>query len=101
MARAYGWPEDSIEVIDEDLGKSGSSVDRRIGWHSMLDQIAANKVGVVFAANISRLAREMLPLENLRLLASYHGTLLCLDSRISDPRNPNDTVLTQITASIA
>src|SRR5262245_31577796 len=101
LARAYGWPDDSIEIIDDDLGRSGSSVDRRSGWQSMLEQIAANAVGVVFAANISRLGREMLDLERLRVLASYHGTLLCLDNRFSDPRNPNDTVLTQITASFA
>src|SRR5262245_2893890 len=101
LARAYGWPDDSIEIIDDDLGKSGSSVDRRSGWQRMLEQIAANAVGVVFAANISRLGREMLALEQLRVLASYHGTLLCLDNRFSDPRNPNDTVLTQITASFA
>jgi hypothetical protein len=43
----------------------------------------------------------MLPVEELRILASHHGTLLCLDGRFSDPSNPNDTVLTQITASIA
>src|SRR5262249_29104896 len=78
LARAYGWPDDSIEIIDEDLGRSGSSVDRRSGWQRMLEQIAANAVGVVFAANISRLGREMLALEHLRVLASYHGTLLCL-----------------------
>src|SRR5215813_1271980 len=100
LARAYGWPVDSIEIID-DLGKSGSTVDRRSGWQSMLEQIAANAVGVVFAANISRLGREMLALEHLRVLASYHGTLLCLDNRFSDPSNPNDTVLTQIMASFA
>jgi len=34
-------------------------------------------------------------------MALYHGTLLCLDNRLSDPSNPNDTVLTQITASFA
>jgi DNA invertase Pin-like site-specific DNA recombinase len=100
-ARAHGWSKDQIEVIDEDLGKSGSTVDRRTGWQRMLEAIAANEVGVVFAANISRLGRQMLPIEELRLLASYHGTLLCLDNRFSDPSNPNDTVLTQITASIA
>ena len=37
LARAYGWSEELIEVIDEDLGKSGSSVDRRTGWQRMLD----------------------------------------------------------------
>ncbi len=101
LARAYGWPEDLITVIDEDLGKSGSSVDQRTGWQRMLEEIAANRVGAVFAANISRLGREVLALEQLRVLAQYHGTLLCLDNRFSDPCNPNDTVLTQITESIA
>ncbi len=33
LARAYGWADDLVEVIDDDLGKSGSSVDRRTGWH--------------------------------------------------------------------
>jgi DNA invertase Pin-like site-specific DNA recombinase len=101
LARSYGWPDDLIEIIDEDLGKSGSTVDRRTGWQRMLEAIAANTVGVVFAANISRLGRQMLPVEELRVLASYHGALLCLDGRFSDPSNPNDTVLTQITASFA
>ena len=32
LARDYGWPEDLIEVIEDDLGKTGSSVDRRSGW---------------------------------------------------------------------
>src|SRR5687767_11581249 len=101
MALAYGWSRDRVEVIDEDLGKSGSTIDRRTGWQRMLEAIAAHKVGVVFAANVSRLGRQMLPIEELRLLASYHGTLLCLDNRFSDPSNPNDTVTTQIQASIA
>src|SRR5262249_26043701 len=101
LARTYGWPDDSIEIIDDDLGRSGSSVDRRSGWQRMLEQIAANTVGVVFAANISRLWREMLALGHLRVFAAYHGTLLCLDNRFSDPSNPNDTVLTQIMASFA
>ncbi len=90
LARAYGWPDDIIEIIEEDLGKSGSTVDRRTGWKRMLDAIAAHTVGVVFAANISRLGRQLLPVEDLSLLASYHGTLLCLDNRFSDPSNPND-----------
>jgi len=101
LARLYGWPEDLIEVIDEDLGKSGSTVDRRDGWQKMLKEIAGNTVGAIFVANIARLGRQMLPIEELRLLASYHGTLLWLDNRFYDPSDPNDTVLTQVTASFA
>jgi DNA invertase Pin-like site-specific DNA recombinase len=57
LARSYGWPDHLIEVLDEDLGKSGSSTQGRSGWQKMLDQIAANQIGAVFAANVSRLAR--------------------------------------------
>jgi DNA invertase Pin-like site-specific DNA recombinase len=74
LARSYGWPEHLIEIIDEDLGKSGSTVDRRTGWQRMLKEIAANRVGAVFSVNISRLGREMLPVEELRILAAHHGT---------------------------
>jgi DNA invertase Pin-like site-specific DNA recombinase len=101
LARVFGWPDDLIEVVDEDLGKTGSSVERRSGWKQMLKEIAMNIVGAIFVANISRLGREMLPIEELRILASHHGTLLWLDNRFSDPSDPNDTVLTQITASFA
>ena len=101
LARDYGWPADRIDVIDDDLGKSGSTLDRRTGWQRLMEGIASNAVGAVFAANVSRLGRQMGPIEELRVLASYHGTLLCLDSHFSDPGDPNDTVLTQITASIA
>jgi DNA invertase Pin-like site-specific DNA recombinase len=101
LARAYGWPEDLIEIIDEDLAKSGSVIDRRTGWQSMLDQIATHGVGCVFSVNISRMGRQLLPIEQLRIMALYHKTLLCLDNRFTDPSNANDTVLTQITASFA
>ena len=101
LARAYGWPDDLIEVIDDDLGKSGSSVERRTGWQRMLEEIAANKVGIVFATNFSRLGREYLALEKLRLLAQYHGTLLCIENRIIDPTDEDDTFMTRLGAGLA
>src|SRR5215207_9614906 len=52
LARQYGWPDHLIEVIDDDLGKSGSSTQRRLGWQRMLNDVAANAVGAIFAANI-------------------------------------------------
>jgi DNA invertase Pin-like site-specific DNA recombinase len=87
LARAYGWPEHLIEVIDEDLGKCGSSLEHRTGWQRMLDQVANNKVGAVFAANISRLSRQLIAYEQLRILASSHGALLCIDNHVIDPNS--------------
>ena len=84
LARRYGWPEHLIEVIDEDTGKP---VHLRTGWQRMMDQIAADRVGVVFAADISRLSRQLAAYEQFRMLASDHGTLLCIDNHIIDPRS--------------
>ena len=33
-ATQLGWPSDRVQVIDEDLGKSGASADHRSGFHS-------------------------------------------------------------------
>jgi DNA invertase Pin-like site-specific DNA recombinase len=101
LAHSYGWPDHLIEVLDEDLGKSGSSTQGRTGWQKMLDQIAANQIGAVFAANVSRLARQLIDFETLRILAAYHQTLIITDGRVIDPKDSNDTVLTQVTATIA
>jgi DNA invertase Pin-like site-specific DNA recombinase len=100
-AQAYGWRPDLMEVIDDDLGKSGSSAERRTGWQRMLEQIADNAVGAVFAVNVSRLARQMLAFAELITLASYHGVLLFVDNRIIDPRDANDLMTSGIGATIA
>jgi DNA invertase Pin-like site-specific DNA recombinase len=100
LAREYGWPDHLIQVIDEDLGRSGSSTVARSGWKSMLDQIAANEVGAVFAANISRLSRQLIDFETFRVLAAYHRVLLITDGRVIDPADSNDAVMAQVSATI-
>jgi DNA invertase Pin-like site-specific DNA recombinase len=90
LARQYGWTEHLIEVIDEDVGKPGSSVEHRTGWRCMLDQIIAGGVAAIFAASVSRLSRQVIEYEQLRMLASEHGTLLCIGNRVIDPSSSND-----------
>lgn len=85
LARQYGWPDDLIEVIDDDLGKSSSSVSDRRGWQRMWEQIIAGDVGAIFAASVSRLSRQRTSYEQLLSLASDHGTLLYVDDAIMDP----------------
>jgi DNA invertase Pin-like site-specific DNA recombinase len=85
LARAYGWPEHLIEVIDDDIGKSGFSLDHRLGYKRMLAGIANNSVGIVLATTVSRLTRQASTYEQLLSLAADHGTLLCIGNRITDP----------------
>jgi DNA invertase Pin-like site-specific DNA recombinase len=63
--------------------------------------IDGDQVGAVFAANISRLARNVYDFEVFRMRAALHRTLLYSDGRLSDPANSNDTFSSQIMAMVA
>ncbi|MGN6720678.1 MAG: recombinase family protein, partial [Candidatus Binatia bacterium] len=101
VARSYRWSHSLIETIDEDLGKSGSSSERRTGWQRLQTMIAADQVGAVFVATISRLSRQVLDFELFRILAAGHKTLLYVDGRFVDPADSSDTIFSQVTAMIA
>src|SRR5215813_11108385 len=101
LARSYGWPDHLIEVLDEDLGRSAASAQGRTGWQKMVDQIAANQVGAVFAANVSRLAPQLIDFKTLRIQTAYHQKLLIVDGRVTNPGDFSDTVLSQVSATIA
>jgi DNA invertase Pin-like site-specific DNA recombinase len=46
-ATQLGWPSDRVEVIDEDLGKSGASAKHRSGFQFLLSEIGLGRVGLV------------------------------------------------------
>ena len=54
-ARQLGWT--TVELIDDDLGRSGGGVSRP-GFERLLAAICAGRVGAVFAIEASRLARN-------------------------------------------
>jgi DNA invertase Pin-like site-specific DNA recombinase len=51
-ALRYGWPQSQIEIIDEDLGRSGSSSDRT-GWQRLQTMMSAKEIGIVIVANVA------------------------------------------------
>jgi DNA invertase Pin-like site-specific DNA recombinase len=44
-ATQLGWPSDRVEVIDEDLGKSGASAEHRSGFQLLMSEIGLGRVG--------------------------------------------------------
>jgi DNA invertase Pin-like site-specific DNA recombinase len=87
--------------MDEDLGKSGSSSERRTGWQSLKAKIQARQVGAVFVANISRLSRQVHDFELFRLEAALHNVLLYADGRFINPADSGDAALSQMSAMFA
>lgn len=56
QARTWGWQQ--VEVIDEDLGRSGSGRVARPGFERLVAAVCHEEVGGVFALEASRLARN-------------------------------------------
>lgn len=57
-AVALGWPIERIEVIDTDLGQSGSSALDRLGFQKLVAEVGLGWAGIVMGLEVSRLARN-------------------------------------------
>src|SRR5438128_6312340 len=58
QACQLGWSKQQVVILDEDLGLSGSSADKRSGFTRMTSEVALAHVGIVLGLEVSRLARN-------------------------------------------
>jgi DNA invertase Pin-like site-specific DNA recombinase len=89
-ARQFGWA--TIEVIDDDLGRSGGGINRP-GFERLLGAICEGHAGAVFAIEASRLARNGRDWHTLIEFCGLVGTVIVDEDGIYDPRHPNDRLL--------
>ena len=89
-ARALGWA--AVEVIDDDLGRSGSGISRP-GFEKLLAAICEGRVGAVVSIEASRLARNGRDWHTLLEFCGLVGTLIVDEDGVYDPRHPNDRLL--------
>jgi DNA invertase Pin-like site-specific DNA recombinase len=89
-ARQLGWQE--VEVIDDDLGRSGGGILRR-GFEKLLAAICAGRVGAVLSIEASRLARNGRDWHTLLEFCGIVGTLIVDEDGVYDSRSPNDRLL--------
>src|SRR5213594_3336476 len=89
----FGWPKKRVEVIDDDLGKSGASSDDRYGFQRLIAEIGLGKAGLVLSLDASRLARNNRDWHQLLELCSVFGVLIADGERLYDPRAYHDRLL--------
>src|SRR5271157_2550158 len=89
-ARHLGWT--TVEIIDDDLGRSGGGI-ARPGFERLLAAICDGRVGAVLALEASRLARNGRDWHTLIEFCGLVGTILVDEDGIYDPRHPNDRLL--------
>ncbi len=89
-AKQLGWM--TVEIIDDDLGRSGGGI-ARPGFERLLAAICDGRVGAVLAIEASRLARNGRDWHTLIEFCGLVGTILVDEDGIYDPRHPNDRLL--------
>jgi DNA invertase Pin-like site-specific DNA recombinase len=92
-AESLGWPKGAIEVIDEDLGQSGSSTEGRAGFRRLAEEVGRGQIGALFALEVSRFARSSADWHHLLDLCGWGDVLIVDEQGIFDPKDPNDRLL--------
>jgi DNA invertase Pin-like site-specific DNA recombinase len=92
-ARALGWAEERIVVIDQDLGHSGASTADRLGFQWLVAEVGLGRVGLVLGLEVSRLARNSSDWHQLLEICALTRTLILDEEGLYDPVPFNDRLL--------
>lgn len=92
-AVALGWTPDRVTTIDDDLGKSGQSIEGRPGFQRLLAEVALDHVGLILSLEMSRLARSNRDWHQLLELCARFRVLLADAETVYDPADHNDRLL--------
>jgi DNA invertase Pin-like site-specific DNA recombinase len=92
-AIALGWADDSVIVIDSDLGKSGASAADREGFQRLVADVGMGKAGIVLGLEVSRLARNSSDWHRLLEICALTDTLILDEDGLYDPSHFNDRLL--------
>ncbi len=92
-ARSLGWSPDQVEIIDEDLGRSGASSAERTGFARLTAEVALGQAGIVLGLEVSRLARNNADWYRLLDLCGLTDTLIGDADGIYHPRRHNDRLV--------
>src|ERR1700719_2394551 len=88
-----GWARESILVVDDDLGRSGTSIEGRLGFQRLGAEVGLGNVGLVLGVEMSRLARSNRDWHQLLEICSLFDTLIADCDGVYDPANFNDRLL--------
>ena len=92
-AAQFGWMQEQIVVIDDDLGRSGASIEGRLGFQRLVAEVGLGKVGLVLGVEMSRLARSCRDWHQLLEICALFDTLIADADGVYDPANYNDRLL--------
>src|SRR5271155_716272 len=89
----FGWARETIVTIDDDLGRSGSTIEGRLGFQRLVGEGGLGHVGLVLGIEMSRLARSCRDWHQLLEICALFDTLIADVDGVYDPANYNDRLL--------
>jgi DNA invertase Pin-like site-specific DNA recombinase len=93
LALEYGWPAEAVEVIDSDLGRTGRTTEGRPGFLKMVQQVSLGHVGIIFAFDVTRFARNCSDWYQLLDLCGYRSCLVGDQDSTYDPATVNGRLI--------
>jgi DNA invertase Pin-like site-specific DNA recombinase/uncharacterized protein YndB with AHSA1/START domain len=96
-----GWSPAAVQIIDEDQGKSGASVEGREGFARLAHDVAHGKVGAIFAIEVSRLARSSQDWQRLLSLCSVAHVAVIDEQTVYDPSHRDDKLLLDLKGAMS
>lgn len=100
-AVALGWSQSRVEVIDEDLGRSGATTEGRSGFARLVDGVARGEIGAIFAVEVSRLARSSADWQRLLSVCAVAEVVVADEHALYDPANQDDKLLLDIKGTMS
>src|SRR5580704_3235555 len=88
-----GWEPSYIRVIDSDLGRTGRSASGRRGFQELVALVNQEQVGIIFAYDVTRLARNCTDWYQLLDLCGYRSCLVGDQDGIYDPATPDGRLI--------
>lgn len=101
LAVQLGWERPNVELVTEDLGRSGKFSEDRDGFQRLAAEVSLGHVGAVFSLDASRLARSSADWHRLLEIAGLTRTLLVDEQTVYEPSDPNDRLVLGMKGTMA
>jgi DNA invertase Pin-like site-specific DNA recombinase len=100
-ASDLGWDDANIEVVDIDLGLSGSTLSHREGFKDVIARVTLGEVGIILSYEVTRLARNCTDWYPLLDLCGFRQCLIGDRDGIYDPGSANGRLLLGLKGTIS
>jgi DNA invertase Pin-like site-specific DNA recombinase len=100
-ASELGWKPTQVEIIDSDLGQTGSTTEGRQGFKDLVTQVTLGQVGIIFSYDVTRLSRNCSDWYQLLDLCGHRQCLVGDQDGIYDPATTNGRLILGLKSSLS